>query len=250
MRRTTAGTGGLRLPRSAGPRSLVLAVVVVLACASAAGAAGKPDQGKKKPKTAAPVAHAIVPEVAVFDAITAKSPRMSLSNPTSTGGELVFLVEALSARGLVKVVLPVRPNGTTGWVRLSDVQLLINTYRIVVDLSEHRLTAFNGKQKFLDTPAGIGKANTPTPGGGYYITQLFRPPNPNGVYGPFAYSLSGYSEVLTTFQGGDAIIGIHGTNRPDQLGQDVSAGCIRVSNEAIITLADQVPLGTPVKIRQ
>jgi len=45
----------------------------------------------------------------------------------------------------------------------------------------------------------------------------FRPADPSGPYGPYAYSLSGYSNVLTTFHGGDAIIGLHGTNRPDLL---------------------------------
>lgn len=55
--------------------------------------------------------------------------------------------------------------------------------------------------------------------------------------------------MLTTFQGGDAIIGIHGTNRPDLIGGDVSAGCIRVANDVITRLAKTLPLGTPVEIR-
>src|SRR6202035_1925160 len=100
----------------------------------------------------------------------------------------------------------------------------------------------------LRAPVGVGKQNTPTPGGGYYLTQLFAPPDPNGAYGPYAYSLSGYSNVLTTFQGGDAIIGLHGTNRPDLLGHDVSSGCIRMNNVAITALAHVLPLGTPVTI--
>jgi lipoprotein-anchoring transpeptidase ErfK/SrfK len=49
--------------------------------------------------------------------------------------------------------------------------------------------------------------------------------------------------------GGDAIIGIHGTNKPKLVGQDVSAGCIRIKNEDIRTLARRLPLGTPVQIR-
>jgi lipoprotein-anchoring transpeptidase ErfK/SrfK len=251
MRRSIAGAGERALPRLAGSRSLVLvlALVVVVAAASGASAVGKSDEGKKKASTSAPVAHAIVPEVKVFDSPKAKTPTMTFSNPTPNGGELVFLVDALDTAGWAKVVLPVRPNGTTGWVHVRDVELKLNSYRIVVDLSDHLLTAFNGKQKLLETRAGIGKGNTPTPGGGYYITQLWEPPNPNGPYGPFAYSLSGFSEVLTSFQGGDAIIGIHGTNRPDLLGQDVSAGCIRISNDAITTLANQLPLGTPVRIK-
>ncbi|WP_338052762.1 L,D-transpeptidase [Protofrankia coriariae] len=44
------------------------------------------------------------------------------------------------------------------------------------------------------------------------------------------------------------MIGIHGTNQPNLLGQDVSHGCIRVSNETITRLARLLPLGTPVEI--
>jgi hypothetical protein len=33
---------------------------------------------------------------------------------------------------------------------------------------------------------------------------LLKAPDPNTVYGPYAYGLSGYSEVLTEFNGGDA----------------------------------------------
>jgi lipoprotein-anchoring transpeptidase ErfK/SrfK len=54
--------------------------------------------------------------------------------------------------------------------------------------------------------------------------------------------------VLTTFQGGDAIIGLHGTNHPELLGHDVSSGCIRMRNESITKLAGILPLGTPVTI--
>jgi lipoprotein-anchoring transpeptidase ErfK/SrfK len=146
------------------------------------------------------------------------------------------------------VLLPVRPNGTTGWIHSGDVVLSNDPYRITVELGRHRVTVTNKGRLILRTPVGIGKASTPTPGGGYYLTQLFAPADPSGPYGPFAYSLSGYSNVLTTFQGGDAIIGLHGTNRPDLLGHDVSSGCIRMSNDAITKLAHLLPLGTPVVI--
>jgi lipoprotein-anchoring transpeptidase ErfK/SrfK len=117
-----------------------------------------------------------------------------------------------------------------------------------VRLSRHQVTVTKKSKTILRVPVGVGKKNTPTPGGGYYLTQLFAPADPNGPYGPYAYSLSGYSDVLTTFQGGDAIIGLHGTNCPDLLGHDVSLGCIRMSNPAITALAHVLPLGTPVTI--
>ena len=173
-----------------------------------------------------------------------------LSNPTPTNGRLVFLVDDLTTNGWVKVLLPIRPNGSTGWVQAHDVVVAPDPYKIVVDLGAHTLTLLKRGKAALKVPAGIGKGSTPTPGGRYYLAQLYKPPDPKGVYGPFAYALNGFSEVLPNFQGGDAIIGIHGTNQPQLVGKDVSHGCIRVTNDVITKLADLVPLGSPVKIKK
>ena len=81
-----------------------------------------------------------------------------------------------------------------------------------------------------------------------YIKELLQPPNPNGPYGPFAYGLSGFSEVLTSFAGGPGALGIHGTNDPSSVGHPVSYGCIRMSNASISALARILPLGVPVEI--
>jgi hypothetical protein len=43
-------------------------------------------------------------------------------------------------------------------------------------------------------------------------------------------------------------IAIHGTNNPDLLGQPVSHGCIRMTNEAVRRLYHEVEIGTPVII--
>ncbi|HLF41857.1 MAG TPA: L,D-transpeptidase, partial [Acidimicrobiia bacterium] len=95
---------------------------------------------------------------------------------------------------------------------------------------------------------GIGTRDTPTPGGIFYIKELLQPPNPRGAYGPYAFGLSGFSNVLESFAGGDGVIGIHGTNDPTTVGKDVSHGCIRLRNEDLLELVERVPLGTPVAI--
>jgi lipoprotein-anchoring transpeptidase ErfK/SrfK len=43
-------------------------------------------------------------------------------------------------------------------------------------------------------------------------------------------------------------IAVHGTNNPDLLGQPVSHGCIRMTNEAVRRLYHEVEIGTPVII--
>jgi lipoprotein-anchoring transpeptidase ErfK/SrfK len=42
---------------------------------------------------------------------------------------------------------------------------------------------------------------------------------------------------------------IHGTNHQDDLGSPASHGCVRMKNEDVIELFDQVAEGTPVEIR-
>ena len=111
-----------------------------------------------------------------------------------------------------------------------------------------QLTLTDGGQTVLTTPVAIGAPDTPTPTGRFSVTDKLQTPNPNGAYGPFAFGLSGRSEVLTEFAGGDGQIGIHGTNDPSSIGKDVSHGCVRVPNDVIEQLNELLPLGTPVVV--
>jgi lipoprotein-anchoring transpeptidase ErfK/SrfK len=95
----------------------------------------------------------------------------------------------------------------------------------------------------------IGSPQYPTPTGLFYITDpIDLHDQPNLGYGVFAIGLSGHSDVLSEFGGGDGQIGIHGTNNPGDIGRDVSHGCVRLTNDAIERLS-QLPLGTPVWIQ-
>ena len=78
-----------------------------------------------------------------------------------------------------------------------------------------------------------------------------RPPplaNTSGPYGTYQVSVSGFSDVLHSFGGGNGQIALHGTNRPDLIGQAVSNGCVRMNNDDITKLAELAPSGTPVEI--
>jgi hypothetical protein len=148
----------------------------------------------------------------------------------------------------LRLVLPVRPNGTTGWVRARDIRLEQDPYRITIQLGAHHLTVYNGSSIVNQDTVAIGAPATPTPTGTYYLRVLLKAPDPTTVYGPYAYGLSGHSDSLTTFEGGDAELGIHGNNDASVLGQSISHGCIRMSNDKITALASLLPLGTPVQI--
>ena len=99
-------------------------------------------------------------------------------------------------------------------------------------------------------PAAVGRSVLPTPTGRYYIVELLKQPNPNGVYGPYAFGTSAFSKVLYHFGGGPGQIGIHGTDEHGSIGHSVSHGCIRLRNRDIVRLAHLLPLGTPITILQ
>jgi hypothetical protein len=178
-------------------------------------------------------------------------PRMTDTDPP-VEVPLVFLVktEPEDNCSWMEVYLPTRPNFSTGWVKRSDVDVTGHNNHIEVSLSGFNLKFFKGDELVLDVPIAVATEDTPTPGGTYYTTELLKPPNPEGVYGPYAFGLSGHSDTLTTFNGGEGQLGIHGTNTPEKIGQQVSHGCIRMLNEDITTLAEGVDTiyGVPVQV--
>jgi L,D-transpeptidase-like protein len=171
----------------------------------------------------------------------------TMSNRLELGAPLSLLVVGRQP-GWWQVELPVRPNGSTGWVRASSVRLQGLRYSLELLRKEHRLLLFDRYAKTRTFVVGVGTRETPTPGGLYYLIELLRPSNPAGAYGPYAYGLSGFSNVIRHFNGGDGVIGLHGTNEPAKVGHDVSHGCIRMYNTDIRYLAHLLPLGTPIRI--
>ena len=201
-----------------------------------------------------PIAEVTVPQIGVYEAPGAPAPKMTLDNPWLLNGEAdkaipqVFLVEEQRPDGWVRVLLPERPNGSSGWVRQSEVKLTQNPYHMKVNLRDHKITVSKGTEEFYSGPVAIGAAATPTPPGKYYIRVLLQTPDPKSVYGPYAYGLSAHSEVLTEFNGGDGEVGVHGNNDSSVLGKSVTHGCVRMDNEQITRLSKMLPLGTPVEI--
>ncbi len=199
------------------------------------------------PNESLPIAGRAVTEQGwVFDNPTAFDPPQPL----------VFGIVERQGRWL-EVQLPVRPNGTTGWIHDSAVVVASTTVSIQVSLTERRLRVLDQDAVLLDVPAGIGRPTTPTPTGTFTVTDTVPSANPTGGYGPVALALDGYSEALDRFgseNGSDGpdsnvpVLAIHGTNRPASVGQAQSNGCPRLLNDDVLRLADLAPAGTPVRI--
>jgi lipoprotein-anchoring transpeptidase ErfK/SrfK len=195
-----------------------------------------------------------VSKVNIYSNPTDAAPSKTLDNPWQIDPDYpdakiaqVFLVKSQQS-GWAQVLLPVRPNGSTGWVKTSDVDIRQNTYQIKVELGAHRITVTSSGLILYAGPIAVGTSDTPTPTGSYYLRVLIKAVDPTTVYGPYAYGLSSHSDKLNTFNGGDAEIGIHGNNDASVLGRNVTHGCIRMDNDAITRLTKSLPLGTPVEI--
>jgi lipoprotein-anchoring transpeptidase ErfK/SrfK len=147
------------------------------------------------------------------------------------------------------VQVPKRPNGVTGWVAAAKVDVETVRTRILVDLSDRRVTLYKDGREVLSARAAIGASATPTPIGRFYVNQRLIPYDSNGPFGPGAVGISAFSEVLTGWtQGGP--IAIHGTNAPWSIGKAVSNGCIRLRNPVLRRVFAQAEGGTPVVIRR
>ena len=171
----------------------------------------------------------------------------SLSNPGPYEGDRVVLVLDSQDDWLL-VDLPVRPNGTTAWVRRSDVILSTHDARIVVDLTAMRLWAWEDGMLVAEGAIALGTDETPTPPGRYFLNEIQAQEDPDTLFGSWILGTSGFSEVLEEVDGGDPVVAIHGTNDPSVLGSQVSLGCIRVHEDVVERLA-LLPLGTPVEVR-
>jgi hypothetical protein len=148
----------------------------------------------------------------------------------------------------IRVRVPMRPNGRTGWVPLAALgRLHVVTTQLVVRRGARRAILRDGGRVVWRARVGIGAPGTPTPRGRFYVRELLRVADPRGIYGPYAFGTSAYSS-LSDWPGG-GVVGIHGTNAPSLIPGRPSHGCIRVRNARIRALARLMPVGTPIRVR-
>jgi lipoprotein-anchoring transpeptidase ErfK/SrfK len=248
-RRVFAVLGALAVVAAAAtavPRLLGDSDADAAAAVTAAPVETKRVTAVREPDPATLGAVATVPDVPLYDDPTTTTSKFALPNPTHEGVPLTFAIEAREGDRYY-VRLPMRPNGSKAWIDVDQVQAHVVDKHIVVDISDRRLTLFEGERKLMDEPVAVGSDATPTPLGDFYVDISL--PDPGGPYGEHMLSVAGFSDVLTDFGGGIGQIAIHGWNDPSVMGQAVSNGCVRLPNGVITHLADLTSVGTPVHIQ-
>lgn len=150
--------------------------------------------------------------------------------------------------GWLQVLLPVRPNGSSGWLSTQDTSLehATSPYLVSVDRSSFQLTLHRDGVLIGRWTIGIGKPGAETPPGRTFLLASLV--DPHQRFSPVILPLGTHSASLETFGGGPGTTGIHGWPTPDVFGKPSSDGCVRIPADALQRLSTEVPLGTPVLI--
>jgi lipoprotein-anchoring transpeptidase ErfK/SrfK len=264
------------MSRASGSRSAIATAVVLTVAGSATAYAQQPfarsvaeapsDAGAARPlsdlvrppsrRSGSTVARVVAP---AFARARPKSPRRGWPLSTQTGWsaqpQTLLVLDTAKRRGRewVKVLLAVRPNGSTGWVARDRVTFGRTRYWIQVRTAARLVTVYRNGKRVRRFRAVVGAPGTPTPLGLAAIYERNRQPNPGAFLGPWALPLTIMSNVLENYGGGPGRVGIHGragASLLDPLGSARSHGCIRIDNHHVSWLAANVPAGTPVRIRR
>lgn len=151
-------------------------------------------------------------------------------------------------RPWVRVRLPGRPSGLTGWIRAHQTRRTSTEWHLLLKLSARRVTVYHFGRAERRFRAVVGKPSTPTPRGQFFIEEALALTS-RDAGGPFALATSARSHVLQEFDGGPGQIALHGTNNlSGALGTAVSHGCVRLSTRAITWLAGRIGGGVPLTI--
>lgn len=129
-------------------------------------------------------------------------------------------------------------------------QQVATTKRIVIDLSDHMIYAYDGNYLYLTTKVSTGIDSTPTPLGTFSVykktpSRYMQGPLPGVSDVPFDLPGVPWNLYFTL----DGAV-IHGSYWHDRYGTDQSNGCINLPPEIAKILYDWAPLGTPVIVQR
>ena len=146
-----------------------------------------------------------------------------------------------------QVLLPSRPNGSTGWLRTAHLQERRTPYVIRVHVGSRRLELLRDGDRVGSWSVAVGAPATPTPVGRTFLLGSIV--DDGQSYSPLILPLGAHSDTLDSYGGGPGTVALHGWPDASVFGQAVSHGCIRVPADALDQLR-QVPLGTLVIVDQ
>jgi len=230
----------LRLSLTAAIAALALIVAAVPAAAAAAVPASTPTVTLLVPAQVHTYPGASAPTTAVVAAT-----RPLTGNPT-----VLPVIGSARANGRewVRVRLPQRPDGDTGWISTAGTRTGMTPWHIVVSRALRQASIYESGKLVQTFSVIVGKLSSPTPSGHFFVAEVVDE-GYGTVSGPFALATSAYSNVYQEFEGGPGQVALHGiVGLYDPIGTAASHGCVRFADANIVWLAAHVGAGTPVDI--
>lgn len=158
--------------------------------------------------------------------------------------------EVSSALGVSNAELPIVSPESEAISRVAPVMI---ENRLVLSLDARRVYLYRGEMLVSSYPVAIGTDETPTPQGQFTVQQMvvnpvWQSPWTGEVHEPGPDSALGlrWIEFATSDAGA---FGFHGTPTLESIGKAASNGCVRMRNEDVVALFDQVGVGTPVIVQ-
>lgn len=171
-----------------------------------------------------------------------------------TGERTTLPVIARRKRGSrrwLRVRLPGRPNGHTGWIRAAGTRLSVIRWHIVVSTGARRAWIYFAGHLKRTWLVVVGTPSSPTPAGQFFVEENIQEPS-SFPGSPYALATSARSTVYTQFDGGPGQVALHGMGGglAATPGTAASHGCVRFTNPEITWLAARIPPGTPITINR
>jgi hypothetical protein len=152
------------------------------------------------------------------------------------------------APGWLGVVSPLAGNGRLGWIPSTAAKFDRVDWQLEVSLAARKLTIRENGRVMERYTVAIGAAYSPTPTGGFAVTDRLSTGDPGGPYGCCILALSAKSpHAIPGWTGGNRIA-IHSTPETGSIGRPDSHGCVRVTLAEGRWLLAHIPLGTPALI--
>jgi lipoprotein-anchoring transpeptidase ErfK/SrfK len=199
------------------------------------------------------------PTAALLMALTAHSTPSASSSSMGviaatrplTGSQTVLpVIGSVTVKGnkWLRVLLPQRPDSSSGWIPAADVETGSTPWHIVVDRAARQASIYKDGQLVNRFSVIVGKPSTPTPSGNFFVAEIAYE-GYSTVSGPYALLTSAYSNVYQSFEGGPGQVALHGiVGLSDPIGTAASHGCVRFADANIVWLATHVSAGTPITI--
>lgn len=187
-------------------------------------------------------------------AMATSVPQAQSAPSLATGSQLMQLMEtqpSLPPLGQPSEFLPegnIVPQTPPGQMNAPQAQHT----RIVLSLADRRVYLYHGEQVKASYPVAVGKPGWETPTGAFLVLdKALNPvwenpwtgeviqPGPDSPLGP---------AIIVFEQNEEGMYAFHGTSNEELIGQAVSHGCVRMRNEDILAMYEQVDVRTPVEV--